>query len=470
MAGESPSLVSSLRAAVAERVGSSRFNLWFGEGVHLEVEGDTLGVDVPNTFFREWIQSHFAASLLEAGQAITGRRLQLEVRVYDEVDVPSAGVVEAAPAGQSGPLVKIPANVPVQASGSPDRARVLNRPVRRLEDFIVGPGNRLAHAAAVEMVAAMGAAFNPLVIYGGVGLGKSHLLEGIGHGFRARHPGLRLLQITAEAFTNSFLDALRVGALPSFRARVRGAGVLIVDDVHFVAAKRATQDEFLHTFNTLSDDGVPIILAADQHPRLIAKLLEELTTRFLGGMVVKLEPPDLMTRRAILTAKATARGVEIPDPVVAYVAEHLRGSIRELEGALHTLIANATLTGKRLDLALARFALRDTIRHTAQAIALKDVEKAVCQLFQVEAESLKSDTRARSLAYPRMLAMYLARKHTGAAYAEIGRYFGGRNHSTVISAERKVKGWLHDEEQSALLAGFETASEILSALERLLGT
>jgi chromosomal replication initiator protein len=280
---------------------------------------------------------------------------------------------------------------------------------------------------------------------------------------------MKVIQITAEAFTNGFLDAMRHGTLTAFRARYRGAGALIVDDIHFLAAKRATQDEFLHTFNALVADGSPIILATDQHPRQIPKLTDELATRFLGGMVVKLEAPDPATRRAILKAKAAARGVIVPEAVLAYVADHLRASVRELEGALHSLIAHASMTGKKLDLALAKTALRDTIRHTAKAVALKDVEKAVCQLFQIEPDALKADNRARAVAYPRMLAMYLARKHTGAAYSEIGRFFGGRNHSTVISAEKKVVGWLKDEARNALLAGFETMGDILNSLERSLG-
>ena len=186
-------------------------------------------------------------------------------------------------------------------------------------------------------------------------------------------------------------------------------------------------------------------------------------------MVVKLDAPDLATRRAILKAKAAARGVDVPEAVLDYIAEHLRASVRELEGALHSLIAHALLTGKRIDLALARTALRDTIRHTAQAVALRDVERIVCQLFEVEPDALKSVSRARALTYPRMLAMYLIRKHTGAAYSEIGRHFGGRNHSTVISAEKKVLGWLRDEQRTSLLPGFETIADVLAALERMLG-
>jgi chromosomal replication initiator protein len=185
-------------------------------------------------------------------------------------------------------------------------------------------------------------------------------------------------------------------------------------------------------------------------------------------MVVKLEAPDPPTRRAILAARAAARGVDVPPGVIAFIAEHLRSSVRELEGALHTVIAHALLAGRRIDLALARIALRDTIRHTAQAVALKDVEQAVCELFGVDAEALRSDGRARKLAQPRMIAMFLARKHAGASYSEIGRHFGGRNHSTVISAEKKVKAWIADEQECGLLAGFESVSELLSALERSL--
>ena len=314
-----------------------------------------------------------------------------------------------------------------------------------------------------------GAGFNPLVVHSGVGLGKTHLLDGFAHAVRTRKPGARLLHVTAEAFTNGFLDALRGGTLPSFRSRYRNAEALVVDDVHFIAAKRATQDEFLHTFNALIADGVPVVLAADRHPRQIAKLTDELATRFLGGMVVKIDAPDQATRRAILHAKALAKKVDVPGAVLDYIAEHLRASVRELEGALHSLIAHAVLSGRRLDLSLARTALRDTIRHTAAAVGLRDVERAVCELFQVEPDALKSDSRTRASSYPRMLAMYLSRKHTGAAYSEIGRFFGGRNHSTVISAEKKVLSWLKDERQSPPLAGFETVADILATLERTLG-
>jgi chromosomal replication initiator protein len=478
MAGHHAGMESQLRTAVAERLGEARFGLWFGEGVRLGIDGDELEVGVPNAFFREWIQGHFAGNLVDAAAEVTGRALRLAFRVDDEaepsvghvVDLPSPGERRSTVTVPIAPATKPAPSPSPSPSPPPERPRNANRPPRRLDDFVAGSCNRLAHAASQEMVQSAGSAFNPLLIHGGVGLGKTHLLEAIGNALRARHPGLKVIQTTAETFTNSFLDAMRTGTLNAFRARFRGAEVLIVDDVHFLAAKRATQDEFLHTFNALIAAGVPIIMAADQHPRKIARLTDELATRFLGGMVVKLDAPDVATRRAILKAKALARGVDVPDAVLGYVAEHLRASVRELEGALHSLIAHALLTGKRLDLALAKTALRDTIRHTAQAVALRDVERSVCQLFEIDAEALKSDSRARVCTYPRMLAMYLARKHTGAAYSEIGRYFGGRNHSTVISAEKKVLSWLRDEGQTRLLAGFETVADVLAALERSLGT
>ena len=493
------SVEEQLRTAVSERLGTARYDLWFGEGVKLGLAtkadgGESIEIGVPNAFFREWIEGHFAANLIEAAEAVTGRALPLTFRIDGEAEPkigqrdddpePSefrkTGTVKLPLGPNPGPLTPVvpypsaPADRPRPNSRRQEFSSLPpNNPtriVRRLDDFVTGACNRLAHAASLEMATTLGASFNPLVVHGAVGLGKTHLLEGVGHAIRSTRPGLRLIHVTAEAFTNGFLDAMRTATLGSFRSRFRGAEALIVDDIHFLAAKRATQDEFLHTFNALMAEGVPIIVATDQHPRMIAKLTEELATRFLGGMVVKVESPDPSTRRAMLKSKAIARGIDVPDAVIAYIAEHLRASVRELEGALHSLIAHAVLTGKKLDLNLAKSALRDTIRHTAQAVALKDVERAICGLFQIEPDALKSESRIRALTFPRMIGMYLCRKHTGAAYTEIGRFFGGRNHSTVISAEKKVTSWLTLEKERPPLAGFETVAEVLAAIERALGT
>jgi chromosomal replication initiator protein len=502
-------LEPELRAAVTERLGTTRFSLWFGDGVRmgLSSDGSALEVRVPNSFFHEWIRDHYSASLLEAACAVVGRPLKLSIQLHHDT-VPTSGsplvsqhqdishlpspeqrdVVSSIAPGIIGSSISPNLAAPMLAGSQQIRVssfpcatipshnqhstvtRPLSQPIRRLENFVIGSSNQLAHAAARAMAEAAGASFNPLVIHAAVGLGKTHLLEGIAHALKQAHPGLNIVQLTAEAFTNHFLESMRAGALSSFRARYRGAGGLIVDDIHFLAAKRATQDEFLHTFNVLIAKGAPIVLASDQHPRLISHLSDELVTRFLGGMVAKIEMPDLALRRVILQKFAAARGIELPDTILTYIAEHLRSSIRELEGALYTVIAQTELVDRHINLDRAKQALRDTIRHTARVIGLRDVERAVCRLFQIDAASLKSDSRTRALAYPRMLAMYLARKYVGAPYNEIGHFFGGRNHSTVISAERKVKEWLDAEERNGLLPGFETVADLLADLERSLGT
>ena len=488
-------LEGALRGAVADRVGENRFGLWFGDGVRMGLAGDggSVEVQVPNAYFRDRIRSCFAASLADAVREVVGRSLPVSYSIQDEAQpVGDAEVVpekEAPAGGGRRPKVTVPIPGAPRPPASPDRggagrresfeellgasapkpAPGSGRVMRRLDDFVVGPTTQLAFAAAREMIQSGGRLFNPLVIHGGVGLGKTHLLEAIAVGLRAAHPGLNVLHVSAESFTNGFLEAMRTASLSSFRNRHRGAAALIVDDVHFLAAKRATQDEFLFTFNALIERGAPIILSSDQHPRKIAKLTDELATRFLGGMVVKLEAPDVETRKAILRSKTRARGVVVPPGVIDYIAENVKTSVRELEGALHCVLAQASLMGKSVTMTAARAALRETIRNTTQAVALRDVENAVRAYFHLDADGLKSNSRVRTLAYPRMLAMYLARKHAGLSYSEIGRYFGGRNHSTVISAEKKVIGWLKAETTNPLLPGFDNVVDILADLESTLG-
>ena len=497
----------ALRSAVSDRVGATRFALWFGGDVRLGLNrvGDSIIVRVPDLFIRDWIERHYTPSLVEAAESVFGRRLPVSIQIQGAGEIGPEGSAEQEPLRQEpngetrppgGPPTSSQASpgfpgsravsLILPGAGRPETNRsahgqtaspagrsilpdLTSRQPRYLEDYVTGPGNRVAIAAATEMARTAGVAFNPLMIHSGIGLGKTHLLEGINRSLRRFHPRLQIVQLSAEAFTNGFVESMRTGTLSGFRARFRSAGGLIVDDIQFLAAKRATMIEFLYTFDALFDKGAPIVLAADQHPRQIERLTDELITRFLAGMVVRIEAPDLMTRQAILRAKAASRGVEVPEAVVVYIAEHLRASIRELEGALYTVIAQSTLTGKRLDLPLAQAALRDSIRHTTVSIGIRDVERAVCNLFQVKAKALRSESRTYALSYPRMITMFLCRKHTGASYSEIGRHFGGRNHTTVIAAEKKVNKWLNSEKRIVLLPGFETVADLLTDLERALG-
>lgn len=483
-------LQTALTAALADRLGESRFRLWFGEGVNLVLQGDgeALEVQVPNAFFREWIQGHFSKNLIDVVESVTGRRVRLTFAIHDEAHSPlprlacttDAGTLPEPSDGTGTvpPLIRSP-NHAIHPTAPPRGTRPSHdlrradvqapgQRRRELKDFIIGSANQLAHAAAEEMIRTAGGSFNPLFIHGGIGLGKTYLLTAIAQGLRTSHPGINVLWLTAEAFTNSFLEAMRAGALTTFRSRYRRAGAFAVDDVHFFAGTRATQSEFLHTFDALLERGAPIILTARQHPRQITRLNEELVTRFGGGMVVKLDPPDHATRREILQLTCKAKGVTIPSPVLDYIAENIRSSVRELEGALNTVLAYTSLTGTQLDPTLARSVLQDITRPITSAVGLLEIEKAVCALFKIDSQSLKSESRARVVAYPRMLAMYLARKHTPNSFGAIGTHFGGRNHATVIAAEKKIEQWLREEERFNLLPGFNTIAEVIAEVEKVL--
>jgi chromosomal replication initiator protein len=346
----------------------------------------------------------------------------------------------------------------------------------RLDDFLVGPSNRLAYLAVQGLLQQPDQAPNPLTLYGPVGIGKTHLLEGAYMGLRRslasraqplpRGGDGGVIFVTAEEFTNRFLQAMHEGAMNGFRRHFRAALALCVDDVHFLANKKATQEEFLHTFETLSQRGRPVVLTCDGHPRLIPNLLPELVDRLLGGGVWALEPPELPTRQAILKARAARIGCPLPADVIRFLAEHLCHNVRELEGAVHAIQHYSLVQVQPITLDLAREATADLLRSTARLVQLKDVERALCQVLGLEVRALHSKGRARAISYPRMLAMYLARKHTGAAYSEIGRHFGDRNHSTAIAAEQRIEEWLEAEKTLAIGSQRWRIRDLVERIER----
>jgi chromosomal replication initiator protein len=325
----------------------------------------------------------------------------------------------------------------------------------------------VAHAAALSVVEEPGQGPNPLVLHGPVGTGKTHLLEGIYSSLRRRHPDWQVLYITSEEFTNRFVQAMRLGKLGSFRKSFRACDALLMDDLHFLASKRATQEEFLHTFDALQADGRQMVLTCDCHPRLADDFTPELTDRLLGGAVWSLLPPDSDTRLALLRAKAAAtREQAIPDEVLRYLAGQLRGNVRELEGALHSVRHFSRVTGRSIDVPLVREALADLLRHAVRVVQLGDVERAVCQVLRLEAGTLQSKGRAWAVSHPRMVAMFLARKHTSASYSVIGSHFGQRNHSTAVAAERKVRQWLAQDADLALGQRRIRVRELIERVER----
>ena len=441
-------LNAQLNAALIARIGEPRFRTWFDQRTRFRVEGETLLVGVPNRHFQEWLDRTFRAEVAAAGAKVLGRTLAVRFVIEPEL-FQAARQQQQAVAAASFKFRDTPMSQPAQSKpvDPPQRTRRW----RKLSDFVVGPCNRVAYAAALSVVEAPAECPNPLVFYGTVGTGKTHLLEGIYAAIRRTHADWRIVYLSSEEFTNRFLAAMRHERLSSFRKQFRELDLLLLDDLHFLASKKATQMEFLHTFDALVADGRQLVLTTDCHPRLTEEFAPELIDRLLGGAVWGLTPPDAQTRFEILLAKSRTVPAEpiAPEPL-RFIATQLRGNVRELEGALHSVRHYARVTGRKIDVALVREALADLLRHAVRVVKLPEVDQAICGVLRLEPGELQSKNRSWAISHPRMVAMYLARKHTSASYSDIGQYFGGRNHSTVVAAEKKVRQWLEKNEELAM--------------------
>jgi chromosomal replication initiator protein len=446
-------IVSALQLVLADKVGQERFDLWFGANTRLELADDTLTVRVPSQFFQDWLRNHFRDQIEAACCETIGRvpavRFLVDLSLAPAECAGARGasaavgtqLAHAGPAGLGASLKLVAADDARTADDGPPR-----RTTRRFADlgsFCVGPTNRLAHAATESVVRRPGSA-TPLVIYGPTGVGKTHLLEGIWTASRRADARLSVVYLSAEQFTSLFLGALHGSGLPSFRRKYRGLDLLIIDDIQFLAGKRATLIELWHTIDTFLREGRQLVFAADRPPADLPELGPELTARLQGGLVCGIQPPEYETRLGIVRGMATRLGVALPDDVLSYVAANLHSHARELAGAVNRLDAAGRAAGRPISLDLAKEALTEMVRHGARSVRLTDIEKAVCDVFGLEPRSLQSGRRGKEVSHPRMLAMWLARKHTRAALAEIGHYFGRRSHSTVISAQKKIDGWRAD--------------------------
>lgn len=480
-------IVSAVRKALADRVGNERFKLWFGAGTRFELRDRTLVISAPNQFFRDWLISHFGRDLEAACQAAVGRSLAVEFITEAPADQgrPCSAEPErrqtlrdtSCPAhpsqlSPSPPQPPTPSGPPqpdaaadsrsVRGGSGPCRPRPLD-----FDAFVVGPSNRLARAAA-EMAVERPGELSPLVICGPTSVGKTHLLEAICHAARRARPGTTAIYLTAEQFTAGFLQALRGSGLPSFRQKYRGVDLLAVDDLQFFCGKRCTQKELQYTIDTMVRERRQIVFAVDRPLAELTELGTELSTRLQGGMVCRIEPPDYDTRLGILAQMAKRFAMHVPDDVQAFIASHLTTHARELSGALCRLRAMSEATHRPIDLAMAEEALADLIRPANRLIRLPDIAKAVCETFGLEPRSLQSAGKARCISHPRMLAMWLARKYTRAALSEIGQYFGGRSHSTVISAQKRVERWLSDGQPVELADIACTIDEAIRKVEQRL--
>lgn len=435
-----------LEAAVAARIGSARFALWFQGHARFLPSADRITVGVPNAHFQEWLGQTFGSAV----EAAAGEVYGIAVPVVFSV-IPTAFEEAATKEAlrQPGPNLfgERPPPLPVKPkkakpSSESETGPKTGRRWKQLGDFVTGSCNRVAHASAVGTVDEPGQAANPLVIHGPVGTGKTHLLEGIASGLRRKWPELRPTYVTAEEFTSRFVQSCRFGKQSAFRRQFRDCHALLLDDLHFLATKRGSQEEFLHTLDAVSGDGRQVVVTMDCHPRLADDLMPELADRLLGGAVWGLLPPDDATRLGILWQKAGAGAISIPEDVLSFLAQHLRGNVRELEGAINGVRHFARVTGRAVDIALAREALGDLLRHAVRAVSLADVEAAVLGLLRLPSGALQSKARSWAVTHPRMLAIFLARKHTAATYGEIAKHFGVKTHSTAVAAEKKVRAWI----------------------------
>ena len=447
--------LAAFRSLLADRIDKERYDVWFGPSTQLCVRGETLLVTVPHAFYQDWLRRHFRKDLEVAAEQVLGQALSLEFRIVaaatsDRVENGMAakvsattGAIALSQPAQSFPPANCQPSHPACNGGSQHAATPaeIRRATATLATFVVGNSNCVAHKTA-EIAAEQPGTYSPLLIHGPTGTGKTHLLEAICAEYRRRRPRATAVYLTAERFTSSFLEALHGSGLPSFRRKYRDVGLLAVDDVQFFANKRATLVELLHTVETILRSGGQLVLAADRPPAALKMLGPELLARLSGGMVTRIEPAEYATRLGIVRNLAGQFSLSLPDDVQAFVAARFTTQSRELAGALKRLQVAALAHQRPITLALAEETLAELVDQSGRVVKLADIERAVCDVFGLEHESLQSAAKAKAVSHPRMLAMFLARKHTRAALSEIGSYFGRRSHSTVISAQKKVEGWM----------------------------
>ncbi len=443
---------SDLANAVRCGVGDRNFHRWFHGRSRIEATGDQLVVYVANPFICSWIMKRFRQHLMAAAVDVLGPSAGFVVHVDASLGNKSdtSGTVQqqgpaATPGRQSSTASITPQSAADELIRTGECVRSLaRRRFRSFHSFVSGPCNELSLMAARKISDAPGERFNPLYLYGSTGVGKSHLLEAIYSEIRRTRPELNILFLTSESFTNYFTNALASRSVPSFRQRFRNVDVLLVDNIEFLGNKKATQEEFLHTMDQLIHHGGQLVLTCDRHPRLLSQHREELTTRFIGGLVCRIEEPSECTRRKLVESLALPHRDHLSTGALSYVACHGGRNARELQGSLNCLVSHVALRGGRITTSQARTLLGGLKEECRHLVRINDVERIICDAFGVSVQDMRSRTRRKAISGPRSIAMYVARKLTRAAWREIGQYFGGRDHSTVVAAAKRVDEWINE--------------------------
>jgi chromosomal replication initiator protein len=439
-----------------ERVSPQNYDMWLRPIELMSWDGSVLRLRAPNSYIRMWFESNFLPSIVKELQDLGHEQVKVEFDPDSELRPTPEPAAQLA-TGTAPMMAAVPEPVraaePTPSSSmtddepgivAPDAASL--NPRYTFDTFVAGPSNQLAFAASQAAASSYPPKYNPVFICGGVGLGKTHLLHAIGHQQMANRPGARVVYISSERFMNEYVQAIRTGKMHEFRRNYReGIDVLLVDDVQFLAGKESTQDEFFHTFNALHETHKQIVMTADRKPHEISDIADRLRTRFAWGLLADIEPPELEVRIAILRKKAAVEAVNLPDDVAMYIASAIKSNVRELEGALIRLAAYASLSKRRIDLEFAQETLGAALTRPREVITVESIIKAVASYYGLKPAEIKSDRRHKSLANPRAVAMYLSRNHTKDSYPDLARAFGGKHHTTVISAVQKIAERLKDD-------------------------
>ena len=423
-----------------EEIGTRKYNAWFKHGTRLTIEDGHVKIAVPNPFVANWIEGHYRSDVARVVETHTGVKRPVIVTI----DAALAGETDRKDLDAQADLVK-KSGTGAEPGRQPVRVRRPQALGHKLDDFVVGRSNKLAYSAALAMAGTKAPPFNPLV-HGACGVGKTHLLQGVcmqTARIHRRGAPMTWKYVTCEQFTNEFIQSLKAKNVAQFRERYRKLDLLAIDDVHFLSGKKATQDEFLHTFNAIETAGRRIVLASDAHPHMVGALNEQLVSRFVSGMVVRVDAPDTETRLSILMRKSRKMKLQADMEVLEYVANHVHGSVRELEGALTKLAALSALEGAPVGLDLVRNVLADHLARTDSAVTLGHIEAIVSAFFGITPADIHSSRRTRTVSTARMLCFFLARRHTQMSYPEIARAMG-KNHSSAVLAVQRMQGLLND--------------------------
>jgi chromosomal replication initiator protein len=430
-----------IASEIQPRVSGDAFQRWFTALELVQADELALTFQVPNTIYQLWIESNYLSLVQSATLAVLGSPRTIKFRVTDNGKPGNPGETRTEPSSE--PPQKMVADREAEVASNHGM-----NPRNTFETFVVGSNNQFAHAAALAVAQSPAKTYNPLFIYGGVGLGKTHLMQAVGQQAIDRKKTFKVMYLSSEKFTNEFIDAIQHNTLVKFRKRYRQADVLLIDDIHFLAGKERSQEEFFHTFNTLFDGRKQIVLSSDRPASEIANLEQRLVSRFEWGLTAELQPPDIETRMAILKKKAQALHVHLAQDVLEFLAQRVRSNVRRLEGALMRVASFASLSGREISRETVEQLLRDILQEEAKkTITIDQIQKKVAEHFDVRLADMTSKRRPANIAFPRQVAMYLARRHTKASLNEIGDAFGGRDHGTVLHACKTVCGRMVKEDQ-----------------------